>query len=249
MIEPPTERLPTRWRGYIFNAAFYGWTTLIVPVCALAAAISPTALFAISRLWAHGTLGLLALIVGLRHQVRGLENLPDGPVMLAVKHQSAWETIALTIVLRKPVFVVKLELTRIPLFGWLLHRSGMIAVDRTGGASTLRGMVTSARARLKEGRPIVIFPEGTRTPPGQRRPYHPGVAALYNALGVPVVPVALNSGLFWPRRSPRLSGGTVTLELLPPIAPGLPRRAFAAELETIIEDATDRLIAATRATP
>ena len=120
---------------------------------------------------------------------------------------------------------------------------------RTGGASTLRGMVTSARARLKEGRPIVIFPEGTRTPPGQRRPYHPGVAALYNALGVPVVPVALNSGLFWPRRSPRLSGGTVTLELLPPIAPGLPRRAFAAELETIIEDATDRLIAATRATP
>lgn len=234
-------RQRSRWRGIAFNLAFYGWTVLLLPVGAIAGLCGPAAVRAVSRFWAQGALGLLGAIAGVRHRVVGREHLPAGPVMLAIKHQSAWETIALNLVLRDPAFVLKQELTRIPVFGWLLRRAGMIAVDRDGGAAALRGMVAAARARLAEGRPIVIFPEGTRVPPGERRPYHPGVAALYGALDVPVVPVALDSGRFWPRRDMRMAGGTITLAFLPPIAPGLARRAFAGTLESAIEDAVATL--------
>ena len=233
---------PTRVRGFAFNAAFYSWTVLILFAGVFTAAVSPTSVWATSRFWAHGALVLLRLIVGLRHEIRGRENMPDEPVMLAVKHQSAWETLALNIMLHDPVFVMKQELLQIPFFGWMLRRAGMISVDRAGGAATLRVMVAESRARLADGRPLVIFPEGTRTAPGEHHPYHPGVAALYMALGVPVVPVALNSGLFWPRRSMRLAGGTIIIEFLPPIQPGLPRRVFAAQLEATIEGATEVLI-------
>jgi 1-acyl-sn-glycerol-3-phosphate acyltransferase len=238
---------PSAWRGMLFNIVFYGWTVLMVPVGVAGGLVSPAAARTVSRTWARGALCLLAAVVGLRHEVRGLENLPDGPVMFAVKHQSAWETLALNLVLRDPAFVLKQELTRIPGFGWILHRTGNIAVDRDGGSAALRAMVGEAKARLAAGQPVVIFPEGTRTAPGERRPYHPGVAALYTALGVPVVPVALNSGLFWPRRSQRLAPGTITLELRPPIAPGLGRRDFAARLESDIEQATTALVAEARA--
>lgn len=234
------------WRGLLFNVAFYGWTILLLPVGAVACAISPAAVWAVNRTWSRGSLFLLAVIVGLRHRTRGRHHVPDGPVMYAVKHQSAWETVSINLFVRNPVFVVKQELTRIPLFGMMLTRSGMIPVDRDGGAATLRTMLVAARARVAEGRSIVIFPEGTRTPVGERQPYHPGVAALYSALAVPVVPVALNTGLFWPRRSPRLAAGTITLEFLPPIEPGLPRRAFAARLESAIENASDALVAEAR---
>lgn len=234
---------PSIGRGILFNILFYSWTVVLLPVGVAAGIVSPAGTRAVSRFWARGALWLLAAVVGLGYTIRGRENLPAGPVMLAVKHQSAWETLMLNLVVRDPVFVLKQELTRIPGFGRILLRAGNIAVDREGGGAALRQMVTAAKARVAEGRPIVIFPEGTRTAPGERRPYHPGVAALYVALGVPVVPVALNSGLFWPRRSQRLAPGTVIVEMGAPIAPGLKRRDFAAQLETAIEDSTARLVA------
>lgn len=232
----------SRWRGLAFNVTFYGWTIALIPIGLALAILAPQLLRPLSRLWAGGALRLLSGLVGLRHKIQGRENLPAGPFMLAVKHQSAWETLALNLMVRDPSFVLKRELTRIPVFGWLLSRIGMIAVDRTGGSTALRTLLAAARQRAAEGRPIVIFPEGTRTSPGQHRRYHPGVAALYASLDIPVVPVALNSGLFWPRRSTRLTRGEITIEFLPVIMPGLSRREFMARLRAAIEETTDRLV-------
>jgi len=164
-------------------------------------------------------------------------------VLIAAKHQSAWDTIIFSILLWDHCFVLKQELTRIPLFGWYLTRAGLIPVDRSGGAAALKKMVADARRAAEAGRPIVIFPEGTRVAPDAHRPYHPGVAALYSQLEVPVVPCALNSGLFWGRRSFAKRPGTITLEFLPAIPPGRPRKTFLAELEQAIEGRSRALAA------
>ena len=139
--------------------------------------------------------------------------------------------------------MLKRELTWIPLFGWCLLRARHIPIDRSGGIAALRKMVAAARDRLSDGRPVVIYPEGTRVAPGTAQPYHAGVAALQSALDVPVVPAALNSGLFWPRRSLAFRPGRITIEFLPPLPAALPRRDFVQALESSIESATDRLIA------
>jgi 1-acyl-sn-glycerol-3-phosphate acyltransferase len=153
--------------------------------------------------------------------------------------------MAFAVLLHEPTYVLKKELIRIPFFGWFLARAEMIAVDRRAGAAALRQVVAGAERVAAMGRPLVIFPEGTRTPVGSRQPYQPGIAAIYERLGRPVIPVALNSGLFWARRSFVKRSGTITIEFLPPIEPGLPRRAFLAELEKRIETESDRLVAET----
>jgi len=187
---------------------------------------------------------LLKLTVGLDHEVRGLENLPKGSYILAPKHQSSWDTLVLNHLVRDPAVVLKRELTWIPVFGWYLSRAGNIVIDRKGGPSAVRKLVTQGRAVVAEGRPIVIFPEGTRGPVGGKLPYQPGVAALYAQLGVPLVPVALNSGRFWGRLTFTKRPGRITVEILPAIAPGLDRRRALAELERRVEAATTRLLAA-----
>jgi 1-acyl-sn-glycerol-3-phosphate acyltransferase len=161
---------------------------------------------------------------------------------LLLKHQSAWETIALWVLLKNPAIVLKQSLARIPVFGWYMQRGGAIIIDREAGPKALRPMLAAARSAIADGRPIAIFPEGTRTPLAARRSYHPGVAALYMQLDLPVVPVALNSGLFWGRRSLLKQSGTILIEFLAPIEPGLNRRHFMAELERRIEGATAMLI-------
>lgn len=193
--------------------------------------------------WTHVARKGLKAIVGLDHEVRGRENLPEGPIILASKHQSAWDTMAFLWLFERPVYIVKKELLSIPFWGWCARRSGHIPVDRAGGASALKQMVRDSLAALAAGREIIIFPEGTRTAPGMRRAYHPGIAALYSQAGVPVVPVALNSGMFWGRRSFEKRPGRIVLEFLPAIPPGLDRKAFVAELQARIETASDRLIA------
>jgi len=231
----------TALRSLLFNAFFYGWTTLCV-VAGLPLLLGPRiGIYYLGRLWAHPIIAALALICGLRYQVRGLENLPKGTALIAAKHQSAWDTIIFSILLWDHSFVLKRELIRIPLFGLYLSRAGLIPVDRRGGSKALRKMVARAKQVIADGRPIVIFPEGTRVAPGQHRPYHPGVAALYGQLGVSVVPVALNSGLFWGRRSFAKSPGTITLEFLPRIEPGLKRKEFLQRLEASIEARSNAL--------
>jgi 1-acyl-sn-glycerol-3-phosphate acyltransferase len=158
-----------------------------------------------------------------------------------MKHQSAWDTLILPVVLHDPAIVLKRELLWVPIYGWYAARAGSIAIDRGGRAAALRRMVARARASVAEGRPVVIFPEGTRTAPGRHLPYQPGVAALYQALGLPLVPAAVNSGLFWGRRSFLKRPGRITLAFLDPIPPGLPRRRLMPELESRIETATAAL--------
>ena len=184
----------------------------------------------------------LRTICHLKVEIRGLENLTQGGALVASKHQSAWETIAFLHLVPAPAMVLKRQLGWLPLFGWIAIRFGGLTVDRSGGASALRNMVRQARDSVASGRQIVIFPEGTRTAPGAPPAYQRGIAALYAGLDAPCVPVALNSGMFWPRRSWLRHPGTIVVEFLPPIAPGLGSRVFLKELETSIETATARLI-------
>jgi len=176
-----------------------------------------------------------------RFELRGQENRPDGPAIYASKHQSAWDVLVYNVVIPDCAYVLKRELLRIPLWGWYVWRVGAVSVDRSGGARALKSMIEDATALLRQGRSIVVFPQGTRTPVGEKRAYLPGTAALYKGTDFPVVPVALNSGVLWPRRKFRKRAGLITIEFLPPIEPGLDRRRFLKELESRIETTTQRL--------
>jgi 1-acyl-sn-glycerol-3-phosphate acyltransferase len=163
-------------------------------------------------------------------------------VIIACKHQSSWETLTFTKLLPNSAIVLKRELLFIPIVGWAMARAGNIAVERGEGARALRGLIRQAKAAIAEGRSILIFPEGTRVAVGDDRPYHFGVAALYRQLGVAVVPVALNSGLFWGRRKFVKQPGVISVEVLPAIPKGLGRDAFMTTLKDRIETATARLV-------
>lgn len=230
-------------RALLFNVFFITWTAVLT-VLYLAFLPFPWRFLSSAVAWWAGTvLFVLRHLVGLDYVVRGRENLPAGPAIVAAKHQSAWDTVVISVLMDHPAVVLKRELFWIPVWGWLARRCGMIAVDRAAGASALKRMMAAARARAADGRKIVIFPQGTRTAPGTHRAYLPGVAALYGQLGLPVVPMALNSGVFWGRRAFLKRPGVITVEFLPPIAPGLKRAEFMAELERRIETASDRLAA------
>jgi 1-acyl-sn-glycerol-3-phosphate acyltransferase len=164
-----------------------------------------------------------------------------GPAVYALKHQSAWETIAFPALAPPISGVLKRDLLVIPIYGWYMRRLGMVPIDRSAGAGAIRELMRRAKDETARGRSIMIMPEGTRLPPGRAGRYHPGVAAIYGHLGLPVVPVALNSGLFWGRRSLVLKPGTVTMEFLEPIPPGMERAAFMALLQERIETASERL--------
>jgi 1-acyl-sn-glycerol-3-phosphate acyltransferase len=184
----------------------------------------------------------------MRCEITGLENIPEGGLMVAAKHQSFLETFALVTVFRNPVFILKRELTWIPLFGWGLTKLRMIPVDRGARARALAAVTRRAKVELgQNGRQLLIFPEGTRRAPGAPPAYKFGVAHLYAELNVPCLPVALNSGLYWPRRKFLRRPGTVRIEILPPIAPGLDKVTFQNLVQERIETASDRLVAQARA--
>jgi 1-acyl-sn-glycerol-3-phosphate acyltransferase len=191
----------------------------------------------------------LERIVGTKLEVRGRERLPAGPILVACKHQSAWDTFGLVPLFRDPAIVLKDELKWIPFYGWFCLKFEHILIKREKGGAALKRLIRDARSRAAQGREIVVFPEGTRRAPGAPPDYKPGVVALYEGLGLPCVPVALNSGVFWPRRSVRRSPGTIVVEFLEPIPPGLPRAAFRAELQRRIEEASARLAAEAAGVP
>ena len=191
--------------------------------------------------WARGLLWLMRAICGLDMRVAGGGSVPSGPVIFALKHQSAWETIAFPALAPPISGVLKRELLVIPVYGWYMRRLGMVPIDRSAGGGAIRELLRRAKSETTRGRSIMIMPEGTRLPPGRSGRYHPGVAALYAHLGLTVVPVALNSGLYWGRKSLLLRPGTVTMEYLEPIASGLERKAFMALLQERIETASERL--------
>jgi len=229
-------------RAFAFNFAFFAWTA-IIGTLGLPFLLTPRAVtMRFGRFWASSVLVLLRLIVGLGYEVRGLDRVPHGGCIIAMKHQSAWDALALPVVLGDPAVVVKRELLLLPFYGWYAARAGSIAIDRKAGAGALRRMLARARPVAAAGRPIVIFPEGTRVAPGERRAYQPGVAALYQALALPLVPAAVNSALYWGRRSFVKRRGRIILEFLEPIPPGRTRPRLMAELERRVETATAALL-------
>lgn len=228
----------TQVRALAFNIAFIAWTVVLGTV-GLPVLLAPRpAAMAFGRFWSRGVLFLLRTIVGLDHRVVGFERVPVGGCIIAMKHQSAWDALILPLVLKHPAPVVKRELLLLPIYGWYAARAGSIGIDRRAGAGALRRMLAAARRAAGQGRPIVIFPQGTRVSPGVSAPYQPGVFALYHALSLPLVPVAVNSGLFWGRRSFLKRPGRITLEFLEPIPPGWPRRRLMDAIERRIETAT-----------
>jgi 1-acyl-sn-glycerol-3-phosphate acyltransferase len=226
---------------------FFAWSASILVLSLPLALVPRAAMMGSARLIASGTFGLLKMIVGLRYELRGDAALLRQPVIVACKHQSAWDTFVFYLIARDPAYVMKKELMLIPIYGWLARKQRMIPIDRKAGAAALRSLLRASEAALAERRQIIIFPQGTRVAPGGQAPYQPGVAALYGRLGCPVVPVALNSGHFWPRRSFLKYPGKVVVEVLEPIAPGLPKAAFMAELERRIEPAAAKLEAEAQA--
>jgi 1-acyl-sn-glycerol-3-phosphate acyltransferase len=229
-------------RSVFFNILFYV-TLVIWLVVALPTFFMPyRAIIWVAKAWGRSNLFLLRAVCGLDADFRGLEKIPQGPLIVAAKHQSAWETFALLWLFDNPTYIMKRELQWIPLFGWLALKGRMIPVDRGAGSSGLIAMAERARKELADNRQIIIFPEGTRRPAGGEPRYKYGIARLYAEGNVPVLPIALNSGLFWRRRSILRPPGTIVAQVLDPIPPGLDDEAFMARLQNDIETATARLI-------
>ncbi len=234
-------------RSLVFNILFYivfvGWSVVALPTFLMPRA----AMLQVAAWWARTNILLMRVICGIKVEFRGVEKIPKGPLIVASKHQSMWETISLLRFFEAPFFVVKRELKFIPLFGLYLIKTRMVAIDRAKGGRALLSVMRRAAEEVRHGRQFVIFPEGTRTAPGAPPQYKTGIGLIYSECGVPCLPVALNSGLFWPRRTFMRYPGTLVVEFLDPIPPGLKREEFLARIESVIEEATNRIVAAAQA--
>ncbi len=230
-------------RSIVFNVLFY-LNLLVHFIAAIPTLVMPRiAIVKVATFWGLTNLWLLRVVCGIRAEFRGVEKIPPGPLLVASKHQSLWETFALLWMFPDPAFVLKRELLWLPFFGWYAWKAQMIPVDRGKRGQALASLTDRARTDLARRRQIVIFPEGTRRAPGADPSYKFGITHLYAETATPCLPIALNSGLFWPRRSFMRYPGTIIVEVLDPIAPGLDRIDFPARLQHDIETATARLIA------
>ena len=234
----------SRLRSIAFSIAFPLWTG----ICCIALAFGPLlprrGALQMALFWVKSVAWVERTVLGLDYKVIGFENLPkDGAFIVAAKHQSTFETTKLHLILNDPAIVLKKELLRIPIWGHYLKSTGMIPIDRGAGRKAVGPMLTASQKAKAEGRPIVIFPQGTRIPVGVKRSYKAGVVTLYHQLDLPILPLALNSGLFWPKHG-RKHGGTVTFSFLPAIEPGLEPESALSLLEQRLEAETDRLVAA-----
>ncbi|WP_273146241.1 lysophospholipid acyltransferase family protein [Oceanicaulis alexandrii] len=232
-------------RSAIFVVWMYGLMLVMGLLCAPFLLGPRSGVKACMRLYLALVFGGLHWICGIRYEVRGREHLPEGGALIASKHQSMFETLAFWAILDDPAIILKKELSYLPVFGWYAMKLKNIKVDRAAGAKALRNMLKQARERASEGRQVVIFPQGTRLEPGEHDTYKPGVIGLYNAMKTPCVPVALNSGLYWPPHGFVRKPGLIIVEFLPAIEPGLSKDAFMTELQTRIETASDALLSDT----
>lgn len=230
-------------RSVLFVLAFYLWTAVLAIPTLLPAMLGPRSwTMAIFRLWTRGIFVLLLLICNIRVELRGREHMPRGRAVVAPKHQCMFDVFAQFAWLDDSCFVMRKELMRIPVFGLFAWKTGMVVLDREGGAKALRDMLAKSRERLKDPRPLVIFPEGHRGEPGVAGDYHPGVAGLARDLELPTYPVATNSGVHWPAHGFIRRPGTIVFEYLPPIPPGLKRAEYMRRLQDEIETASNALL-------
>ena len=234
-------------RSLVFNILFYVvfllWSLVALPTFVMPRAV----MLRVGSWWAKTNIILMRVICGIKVEFRGVEKIPKGPLIVASKHQSMWETISLLHFFEAPFFVVKRELKFIPIFGLFVIKTKMVAIDRAKGGRSLLAVLRRAEEEVRHGRQFVMFPEGTRTAPGAPPHYKAGVGMVYVDCGVPCLPVALNSGLFWPRRTFMRYPGTLVVEFLDPIPPGLKREDFLTRVESVIEGATNRIVAAAQA--
>ncbi len=230
------------FRSIIFLLTFYPVVTVLCLIY-IPLVILPRKYFApLAVVWVKIVMWVAQKSSGITYELRGEEYRPITAVIYACKHQSAWETLMFNLIVNDCAYVMKKELLRLPLFGWYLTKMGNISVDRAAGSKALRYMIEQAQAVLSDSRNIVIFPQGTRTETGDMdSPYLPGVAGLYAKANVAVVPVALNSGIFWPKGKFIKYSGVITVEFLKPIPAGLHRKEFITRLKATIEPATKLL--------
>jgi 1-acyl-sn-glycerol-3-phosphate acyltransferase len=239
-------RIVDVFRVLLLNGGFYLNTIVHMIVCLPVLVLPRRFLWRAVDSWASVNHWLLWTICGIDFEIRGRERLPKGPILVAVKHQSTWETYSLLNLFSDPVYVLKRELMWLPVFGWYVMKARMIPVRRGARGVDMDEMTERAKQAIAEGRQIAIFPEGTRRAPDAEPAYKYGVAHLYGELGVACVPIALNSGLYWPRRSWRMQPGTIRVEVLEPIEPGLHPEAFFLALQNQLEPATTRLVSVGR---
>lgn len=233
-------------RSLVFNVLFYA-VLVVLAIVALPTFLMPfRAMLTIAGWWANATLFLMRVVCNIKVEFRGVERIPKGPLVVVSKHQSFWETFALLRFFDHPIFILKRQLMYIPVFGQFLAKIGMISIDRGAGVKALLDMTRRARSAVRSGCQLVIFPEGTRRAPGAPADYKTGFAQIYSACGVTCLPVALNSGLFWPRRTFMRYPGTLVVEFLDPLPPGLAKDDFIVRVSTAIEEASGRLVEAGR---
>jgi 1-acyl-sn-glycerol-3-phosphate acyltransferase len=232
--------------AYLRSALFAGWmfasAIVLGCLCLPLLLASPRAAMTPIRLWARGQFWALGCLVGAKVEVRGRERLPVGAYLLASKHQSMLDTLVAMTLTPWPCIVLKRELMWIPIFGWYAAKARMIVLDRAGRPGDVRQMLEAARTALAEGRQVLIYPEGTRRPPGAEPAYKGGVGLLYKELGAVCVPLATNSGKVWPAHGLLKRPGRAVFEVLAPIAPGRPRKAFMQELEAAVETTSTTLL-------
>ena len=230
-------------RSVLFNFLFYLALFVLIIAAIPTLLMSRWGILAVARTWARVSILLLKWVCRIDVEWRGLSNIPPGALLVASKHQSLWETFALLLLFKDPAFIAKRELMWIPFFGWYIWRAEMIWVDRGARSQALAAMTGRARTELARGRQIIIFPEGTRRAPGADPAHKYGIVHLYRETGVRCLPIALNSGLYWPRRSFKRYPGTILVDILPPIPPGRSEEDFFERMRSDIETATARLIA------
>jgi 1-acyl-sn-glycerol-3-phosphate acyltransferase len=231
-------------RSKSFDILLVLWTLILSPALPILWSVNASSkhVRAVSQLWANGLMFLLRTVVNLKYVERGRENIPDGPCLVICNHQSLWETIALSTIFPDASFVAKIELLRIPVVGWFLEKYPMIMLDRTGRAAAARRMLAAGVRAISEGRKVVIFPQGTRSDVHEPVRFKRGATALYVHLGVPALPVAVNSGVFWPGDRLMKYDGTITVSYLPTIEPGLDPNEFRARAEKAISEEATKLV-------
>lgn len=229
-------------RSSLFKAVFYVWTALFCVLYLPLFWMPRNGLIAFQGIWSRGVRVILRLIMNIRLEVRGVEYIPSGGALIAMKHQSSFDTFVMHTVVSHPAFVMKKELLKIPLYGQFCLNTGMVPVDRDGGLKALKKLMKDSAKSIDEDRQLIIFPEGSRTIPGQHVEYQSGIFGIYKYTKKPVIPVALNSGVYWPKKGHLMAGGTIVFDFLEPIEAGLAKDDFMNALENKIETASNALI-------